>query len=401
MKNLNLPFKKILRTASSIFLILTLSLNCFCFAANPKVKVLESKIQQKAQILESKKQNLRSLKKKLRTLNYKEDFLSDQLANTQNKLKKTGDEVESVKTQIVSNRSQLQQIKEKLDELDQNLNLQKNSISNRLRDIYETREINYLSILFGSDNFSDLINRIDFLRTLVDNDLAIISGIKDVQRLKTIEKVKYEQKIQKKIELKQALNSKENELKNIETTRKGLLWEVTQERKSVGNYVVELEHTTKELEAQLEALIREKQRLNIKNKVTSAYSASGSFTWPTKSRYITSSFGWRTHPIYGRLKFHTGLDIAASWGSAIYATCSGVVIYAGWYGGYGNAVIIDHGGGYSSLYGHCSSISVRQGQKVSTGEKIAAVGSTGQSTGPHLHFEIRQNGTPVNPRSKI
>lgn len=401
MRNKNSFFQKIKCQAVSIFLILILSLNYFCYAANPKVKIIESKIKQKVQVLEGKRENLRVLKKKLRSLNYKEDFFSDQLANTQNKIKKTSDDIDGVKYQISSNRTQLKQIKEKLDELDQNLGLQKNSISNRLRDIYETRSVNYLSILFGSDSFSDLINRIDFLRTIVDNDLAIISRIQDVQRLKTIEKVKYQQKIQEKLELKEKLNGKEYELKNIETTRKGLLWEVIQERKSVKNYVVELEHTTKELEEQLEALIREKQRLNIQNKVTSPYSASGTFSWPTSSKYITSSYGWRNHPIYGRVKFHTGIDIAASWGSAIYATCSGVVIYSGWYGGYGNAVIIDHGGGYSSLYGHCSSIHVRQGQKVSTGEKIASVGSTGQSTGPHLHFEIRQNGTPVNPRSKL
>jgi murein DD-endopeptidase MepM/ murein hydrolase activator NlpD len=107
------------------------------------------------------------------------------------------------------------------------------------------------------------------------------------------------------------------------------------------------------------------------------------------------------HPIRGRVIFHSGIDIGAMYGTAIYATASGKVIYSGWYGGYGNAVVIDHGGGYSSLYGHCSTLYVSNGQTVRQGATIASVGSTGMSTGPHLHFEVRQRGIPIDPRSKI
>lgn len=387
--------------ARTVIILLFLFLISPCYAANNKIKEIESKIKQKTQVLVQKKENLRSLKKKLRSLNHKEDFLADQLANTQTKLKKTSNDIDDVQYQISSNRSQLRQIKNKIEQLDQNLNEQKQLLSIRLRDIYETRDINYLSILLGSDSFSDLINKVDFLKTIIDNDLLILSRIQDTQRKRVIEKVRYQQRIQRKLYLRQELGDKENELKNIETTRKNLLWDVIQERKSVHNYVVELEHTTKEMELQIEELIREKQKSNIENKITSPYSASGRFSWPVSSRYITSPYGWRSHPVYGRIKFHTGIDIAAVYGSAISAAYDGVVIFSGWYGGYGYAVIIDHGGGYSSLYGHCSALYAKNGQKVSRGQKIAAVGSTGLSTGPHLHFEVRQNGTPINPRSKL
>ena len=122
--------------------------------------------------------------------------------------------------------------------------------------------------------------------------------------------------------------------------------------------------------------------------------------WPLPSvglSNITSYFGYRIHPIYGYSKYHTGLDIGASSGSSIVAANGGTVYSAGWNGGYGLCVIIDHGGGVMTLYGHCSALYVSAGQTVSRGETIAAVGSTGNSTGPYLHFEVRLNGSYVDP----
>jgi murein DD-endopeptidase MepM/ murein hydrolase activator NlpD len=112
---------------------------------------------------------------------------------------------------------------------------------------------------------------------------------------------------------------------------------------------------------------------------------------------ITSGFGWRLHPILGESRFHSGIDFAAEYGSMIRAADRGIVIFAGWYGGYGYAVVINHGGGIATLYGHTSKLYVAEGQSVQRGEAIAAVGSTGLSTGPHLHFEVRKDGEPVDP----
>lgn len=112
---------------------------------------------------------------------------------------------------------------------------------------------------------------------------------------------------------------------------------------------------------------------------------------------ITSDFGYRTHPVLGTRRFHAGTDFGAPTGAPIFAADSGTVIAAEWYGGYGNTVIIDHGNGLTTLYGHCSELYVTVGQGVQRGQTIAAVGSTGLSTGPHLHFEVRQQGEPVEP----
>ncbi|MGH9119291.1 MAG: M23 family metallopeptidase, partial [Acidimicrobiales bacterium] len=126
-------------------------------------------------------------------------------------------------------------------------------------------------------------------------------------------------------------------------------------------------------------------------------SASTELSNPLARMAITSGFGWRVHPIYGISRFHAGIDLDADTGDAIFAAGRGLVVAAGWRGGYGNCVIIDHGGGIGTLYGHMSSIGVSTGQTVGQGERVGAVGSTGASTGPHLHFEVRVYGEPVNP----
>jgi len=127
---------------------------------------------------------------------------------------------------------------------------------------------------------------------------------------------------------------------------------------------------------------------------------SGRLRYPI-SAPVTSGYGWRVHPVYGTRKLHTGIDFGASYGAAIHAAGSGVVVTAGWMGGYGNAVVIDHGGGLATLYAHQSRLAVSVGQRVSAGRVIGYVGSTGLSTGPHLHFEVRVAGNPVNPRAYL
>jgi murein DD-endopeptidase MepM/ murein hydrolase activator NlpD len=127
--------------------------------------------------------------------------------------------------------------------------------------------------------------------------------------------------------------------------------------------------------------------------------SNGQIAFPTaKGTPITSGFGWRIHPIKGDRRFHTGIDFGAAFGTPIYAIANGKVEFAGQRGGYGNAVIVNHGGGKSTLYGHASKLYVREGQQVTRGQMVAAVGSTGMSTAPHLHFEVRVNDKPINPR---
>ncbi|MGB3769188.1 MAG: peptidoglycan DD-metalloendopeptidase family protein [Phormidesmis sp.] len=128
--------------------------------------------------------------------------------------------------------------------------------------------------------------------------------------------------------------------------------------------------------------------------------ASGKMVFPSQGP-ITSQFGSRFHPVLGYSRFHAGTDFGADTGTPIQAAETGIVLFAGWYGGYGNAVILDHGGGVTTLYGHASRLYVGEGETVKKGDAIAAIGSTGLSTGPHLHFEVRLNGEPVDPMNYL
>ena len=173
----------------------------------------------------------------------------------------------------------------------------------------------------------------------------------------------------------------------------------------------ELEESKAELQAQLDALNAEADRISAEIKARQEaleqqqaqsgnnkpnYSG-GRMMWPCDSTYITSEFGYRIHPITGIWTGHTGIDIGCNMYAPIYAAESGTVILAEEYGGYGNAIVIDHGGGITTLYGHNEELYVSVGQKVSRGETIAGAGSTGWSTGPHLHFEVRESGEYVDP----
>ena len=122
---------------------------------------------------------------------------------------------------------------------------------------------------------------------------------------------------------------------------------------------------------------------------------------PIPGAAVTSGFGRRVHPIYGDVRSHTGVDLAGTAGTPIRATADGVVLSAGWLGGYGQATVIEHGGPLATLYAHQSQILVREGQAVERGEIIGRVGCTGTCTGPHLHYEVRINGSPVNPASYL
>ncbi|AFZ01535.1 M23 family metallopeptidase [Calothrix sp. PCC 6303] len=143
-------------------------------------------------------------------------------------------------------------------------------------------------------------------------------------------------------------------------------------------------------------LVKSLQNLIVTTNTTDFRDARIAF--PTvKNAPVTSGFGWRIHPITGERRFHTGIDFGADLGTPIYAVDAGSVKLAGEKGGYGNTVIINHSAGKSTLYGHASKLYVREGQQVVRGQMVAAVGSTGMSTAPHLHFEVRVNGKPVNP----
>ncbi|NLO25140.1 MAG: M23 family metallopeptidase [Clostridiales bacterium] len=189
------------------------------------------------------------------------------------------------------------------------------------------------------------------------------------------------------LSLRNDLRNKRDEIKTVTASRNNALAKVRNEEKELDKMLAELERTSKQITQTILSLAQKGEFIG------------GKFVWPAPGyNYITSDYGWRVHPIYKTRKYHAGIDIRVPWGKKIVAAGAGKVIYANTYGGYGKTVIIDHGGGITTLYAHNSSLNVKVGTVVTAGTTIALAGSTGVSTGPHLHFEVRKNGEVVNPR---
>jgi murein DD-endopeptidase MepM/ murein hydrolase activator NlpD len=195
--------------------------------------------------------------------------------------------------------------------------------------------------------------------------------------------------------------AQENELRALQTQRASRLAEQRSAQDAKSSMLAETKENIARYRAAIAAEEAEAARIERMLRSSASHGSgehSGGMSWPTPGyREITSPFGWRMHPVLGKRKFHTGIDIGAPEGAHIVAAASGTVIYAGDRGGYGNCTMIDHGDGVVTVYAHQSDISVSEGEHVKRGQRIGAVGSTGMSTGAHLHFEVRVNGDPRDP----
>ncbi|MFZ4677030.1 MAG: M23 family metallopeptidase, partial [Nodosilinea sp.] len=225
------------------------------------------------------------------------------------------------------------------------------------------------------------------LKRVYASDRQVLADLKAQAEAIQKQKVAVEEKRNQVALLKQQFLSQKREYEAEADEEKQLIARLKDRRGALEAAETQLARDSE----QIAGLIRQKIATS-----TGVIRGTGRFVFPANAN-ISSGFGNRVHPILGYSRFHAGIDFAASYGSTVRAADSGQVIFAGWYGGYGQTVIIDHGSGLSTLYAHNSRLLVQEGQSVQQGQAISAVGSTGLSTGPHLHFEVRQNGNPVDP----
>ncbi len=288
------------------------------------------------------------------------------------------------------------------------LRLHDDLLKRRLIDVYEHGDSGYLAVLLASRSFSDFVERWEDLRLLIAaNERAVRERKAAEGRVATAQTnlVSTQMALQTQ---EQAQNRARNQLDSLADERQNLVAAADAQRRHIAGEVAQIEDLSATEEAQLEALIVERQReLEAQREaarraagIVGQETAPGALSWPV-SGTITSPFGYRRNPFGGGMEFHQGLDIAAPMGTTVTAASAGTVISAGWYGGYGNYILIDHGGGMATGYGHLSQIFVASGQQVQKGQAIGAVGSTGMSTGPHLHFEVRINGKPTDPAAYL
>lgn len=348
--------------------------------------------------LKEKKSQLASQRKRLDIINDREKDLSAQLNNTQYDLQESRAIYHETLASLKSSQEHLQNIKARLKEVNTEFKAQQKVLGKRLREIYMHGDVGYLVVLLGSQSFTDFIDQTRFLSLIIQNDRRLLDKVKALKDELENKKRQEEETIKEIESLKKRQLEKIENLKRVESKRAQLLADVRSQRDSLNAQVSELENSTFSLEKRIQNEITSHQTYMRPSapQATRRVWGTGRFINPAPGP-ITSPFGYRVHPIFGTLRFHTGVDIGAPYGCSILAADSGTVIDSGWMGGYGNCLIVDHGGGYSTLYAHCSQLYVGYGQGVTKGQAIAAVGSTGNSTGPHLHFEVRINGEPVDP----
>ncbi|MBR2143475.1 M23 family metallopeptidase [Anaerovibrio sp.] len=276
-----------------------------------------------------------------------------------------------------------------LEETERDLAKRNVKLSKRVRDIYINGQISYIDVLFGAKDFSDFLTRMDILKRIIKHDYDLIMKVKADRQVVMDTRAKLEQD-KADVEVLVA-NAEEKQAVMLEKKREQqALLDKAQYDKEVSEQAYE------EIMAASQEITNMIRRSQMSSSGYASVTGSGAMIWPLDGP-ITSEFGWRTHPIFGTQRYHSGLDIGGDYGLPIVAAASGTVIHSGWISGYGYTVIIDHGGGITTLYGHNSSLSVDVGDVVSQGQTIALCGSTGNSTGPHCHFEVRENGEPVSP----
>ena len=295
-------------------------------------------------------------------------------------------------------------------------------LDKRVRAIYIHGQLNYLQVIMGAKDFSDFANRLELLKRVVRSDYSLLQEIRQQQAAIQLKKDKLEAQRRQLASLESDALHTQQKIAEKKAEQQEVMDEAKAQRAAAEQMEAELQASSNDIMRRIqahEAKIRAQQEAARRQAEAAARAAraakaagrkappvpvykamvigTGRLSRPCGGP-VTSPFGYRIHPIFHTKIYHAGVDFGVPSGTPIHAADSGIVIYAGsGMRGYGNVVIIDHGGGLSTLYAHNSSLTVRAGQSVSKGQVIARAGSTGYATGPHCHFEVRRNGAPTNP----
>lgn len=347
---------------------------------------------------------IRKTRQELSKKKQKEHSVLNSLINSQQNLEVSKKKLDYINKQMDNTHSKIQSTAMTLNKLKQNLNQMENRQENRrgllterMVAVYKYGIASYLQVFFQAQGFADFVSRFETAQYFFRHDVILINAMEDQQQQISLrqeavarQKSMLEQEQQNYSSLQAKVGQENQKYSTYVAQSQQELESIQADRKRLEAALDEYERTSKEIEQQ----IRKTERTG------GIRLGTGNMIWPVKGP-IASGFGYRYHPILHKQKFHNGLDIAVPSGTPVLAADSGVVLVAGWRGGYGNYVAIDHGNGISSGYGHNSSLLVHEGEAVVRGQVIARSGSTGLSTGPHVHFEIRVNGDPVNPLSYL
>lgn len=347
---------------------------------NDKLQNLQDQIDESRAKQQSWQEVINEIAGKLRTIQI-------ELDEANRKLKAIQAEQSAVNLQI-------KQTEEEIKKAEAYLKQRQEILNKRVRSIYMYGQLSYLEVITGAKSFSDFANRLELLKRIIHSDFNLIIEIQKQKAVIEAKKAELEEQKARLDALAAEAQKAQDEVVAKKAQQQKIMDEARSEKEAAAQMEADLIAESNNVREMIQNRIRQQQSGGIDTPVVHG---TGVFIWPCNGPIITSPFGYRTHPIFGTTIYHAGIDIGVDYGTPIHAADGGTVIAAEWYGGYGNAVIIDHGNGLQSLYGHNSSLTVSVGETVSQGQVIAYAGSTGYSTGPHCHFEVRQNGEAVDP----
>ena len=343
-------------------------------------------LQQQRQQVQQQRQQVQQQRDYLKSL---EKSASDDLSGLQKRLKSTQASLEAQEAALQTAKAALSRLEVSLTQAESIYSKQQRAMVTRLQFLQRQRDRKGLAIMLKSTNLNELLDRRYQLKRLYDADRKSLSTLQKQTDKLALDRLDVEtQKNQISLIMQQLLAQK-SETQAQSNYQKEFISHLKTNRQALESAISQLEKDSRSISV----LIRQR---SIGDRHGIVITGNGAISLPVDAE-ITSLFGYRMHPILGYQKFHSGMDFGADSGTTIRAAAAGVVIFADWYGGYGNAVIVDHGGGITTLYGHTEGFYIANGQAVQKGQPIAAVGSTGLSTGPHLHFEVRKDGEPIDP----
>lgn len=305
-------------------------------------------------------------------------------------INETSENLEKLNNEISEKEKEISKIQKELEETTKKYNEQKNLLDARIVEMYETGNTSYLDVILKSNSISDFISSYYLITELAAYDTDLLELVNN--QIKQIDETKQNLDEEKAGLEKEKSNQQKTQiaLENTKLLRQNYIEKLSQEEQEIQAKIDEYNNQINAIEAEIKSLAKV---ITFGDEYK-----GGTMQWPINGHYtITSNYGMRVHPITGIYKLHTGVDISATIGDDFTAMTDGIVVKAEYNAAYGNMVIIDHGGGVQTLYAHGSQIIAQVGQEVKAGDVVLKVGSTGYSTGPHAHFEIRVNGETVNP----
>ena len=355
-----------------------------------KLQDARAKIEQAKKQKSSLSEQISDLDGRLAAIQKKLDGLGGQIAAVEDKLTVTREKLDVLRKELRLKKLELQAAQAELE-------LEQRNFAERAVLSYKSDDLDYVDVLLSSSDFEDLISRVNVIHDLLGGNNTLVGGLESARDLVDSEKDAIAKREGAVADAAQVLQQKSDELAALRAAQAASQAAALSVRQQKSGALKGVNKDLAELERQENQILAESQALSgVVGGSGSTGGGSGSLGWPV-SGPVVSPYGYRIHPILGYRKLHTGIDIAVGYGVPIHSSAAGTVIYASWMGGYGNVIIVDHGDGLSTLYAHQSSLAVGNGAQVARGQTVGYVGSTGFSTGPHLHFEVRVNGNPVDP----